>query len=217
VPSLSELAPRLLAAALLLGIALPVHEFSHALAADRLGDRTARLFGRLTLNPAAHFDPLGGMLLLITLFLGVGFGWAKPTPVNPLNLRAGKWGEAIVAAAGPGSNLVMAVLGGLVLRLLVAANAAVPYEIYYGIYFFAAVNVLLMVFNLIPIPPLDGSKVLYSFLNPRTAWQLRPTLEQYGPLALLVAIFLPIFPGGQTFIGVVFDVVVTPLLGLIVG
>src|SRR5688500_2764349 len=107
-------------------VGLPVHEFSHALAAFRLGDGTAKLFGRLTLNPIAHFDPVGGSLLALT-FIGsaatggaLGFGWAKPTPVNPMNLEGGRRGEALVAAAGPLSNFVLAALGALPLRYLIA-------------------------------------------------------------------------------------------------
>src|SRR6476620_6530373 len=107
-------------------VGLPVHEFSHALAAYRLGDGTAKLFGRLTLNPIAHFDPVGGSLLALT-FIGsafsgttIGFGWAKPTPVNPLNLDGGRQGEALVAAAGPVSNFVLAALGAVPLRFILA-------------------------------------------------------------------------------------------------
>src|SRR5688572_6311208 len=113
-------------------VGFPVHEFSHALAAWRLGDGTARLFGRLTLNPIAHFDPIGGSLLAITMLLSgstgnaFGFGWAKPTPVNPLNLRGGRQGEAIVALAGPASNLVLASLGALVFRIVNPIDNDVP-------------------------------------------------------------------------------------------
>ena len=107
--------------AIMLLVGFPVHEFAHALAAYRLGDGTAKLFGRLTLNPIAHFDPIGGMLLAVSFLVSQGafaFGWAKPTPVNPMNLAGGRRGEAIVAAAGPISNLLLATIGG--------APAAVP-------------------------------------------------------------------------------------------
>ncbi len=108
-----DLIKRAAVVAIFLLVAFPVHEFSHALAAYRLGDSTARYQGRLTLNPIAHFDPLGGTLLAISiLFLGFGFGWAKPTPVNPYNLRNGRRAEAIVALAGPISNLLMAIAVG---------------------------------------------------------------------------------------------------------
>ena len=110
---LEVILPAAIVVAIMLLVGLPVHEFSHALAAFRLGDGTAKLFGRLTLNPVAHFDPVGGTLLALT-FIGsaatgsaLGFGWAKPTPVNPFNLAGGRRGEAMVAAAGPLSNLVL--------------------------------------------------------------------------------------------------------------
>src|SRR5688572_22527127 len=169
-------------------IGLPVHEFSHALAAYRLGDGTAKLFGRLTLNPIAHFDPIGGTLLALT-FIGsaatggaLGFGWAKPTPVNPLNLDGGRRGEAIVAAAGPVSNLVLAIAGAIPLRYMFAnpdliTQVPMMFDV---LHLFVQINLLLMIFNLIPIPPLDGSKVLFAFLDRRTEYQIRPFLEQYG-------------------------------------
>ena len=112
--------PSLLAAGIILLVSFPVHEFSHAWAAYRLGDGTAKLFGRLTLNPIVHFDPLGGFLLLVSSLIGVGIGWAKPTPVNPINLRGGRRSEGLVAAAGPLSNLVLAVFGGILFRPLFA-------------------------------------------------------------------------------------------------
>ena len=109
----ADLLPRVIVVAIMLLIGFPVHEFAHALAAYRLGDGTAKLFGRLTLNPIAHFDPLGGILLAVSFIgAGFGFGWAKPTPVSPQNLAGGRRGEALVAAAGPLSNLVLAAARG---------------------------------------------------------------------------------------------------------
>jgi Zn-dependent protease len=189
--------------AIMLLVGLPVHEFSHALAAFRLGDGTAKLFGRLTLNPIAHFDPVGGVLLSIT-FLGsaatvaaVGFGWANPTPVNPLNLMYGRRGEAIVAAAGPISNLVLAAAAAIPLRYLIAnpnlyQQVPLVYEV---LFYFVQINIVLMLFNLIPVPPLDGSKVMFAFLDRRTEYQIRPILEQYGFIILIFLFFLP--PGGS--------------------
>lgn len=200
----------------MLGVAFPIHEFAHALAAYRLGDNTAKLMGRLTLDPRAHFDQMGGILLAITVILtSFGFGWAKPTPYNPRNLRGGRWGEAIVSAAGPISNLVLAIAGALPLRYIYATGMDVGLLETF-LLFFVTINLVLMVFNLIPIPPLDGSKVLFAFMNPRTAWQVRPMLEQYGFFILIAAMFLPIF-GGQTLIGVVFDELLFPLERLLVG
>lgn len=201
--------------AMLLLISLPFHEFSHALAAYRLGDGTARLFGRLTLDPRAHLDPVGSMLLIFTVIFGFGFGWAKPTPVNPLNLRYGKWGEAIVAAAGPLSNLVLAIAASIPLRFIVASGIHLDY-LATVLYVFAYINLLLMVFNFIPIPPLDGSKVLFAFLDDRTAYQIRPVLEQYGPFLLLLLILLPSF-GGVNPIGQIVNSVIDPLLALLTG
>jgi Zn-dependent protease len=173
------------------------------LAAYRLGDGTAKLFGRLTINPIAHFDPVGGVLLAVT-FIGsaaaggsFGFGWAKPTPVNPLNLLYGRRGEAIVAAAGPVSNLVLAVAAAIPLRYLVAnPELASDLPILVDVLvLFVLINIVLMLFNLIPIPPLDGSKVLFAFLDRRTEYQIRPVLEQFGFIILLLLFFFP--PGGS--------------------
>ncbi len=209
----------LIEAAIVIGImllvAFPVHEFSHALAATQLGDSTPRLLGRLTLDPRAHFDPTGATLLALSMLFGVGIGWAKPTPYNPMNLRGGRWGEAIIAVAGPISNLVLAIGAAIPLRYIYATGMDVP--ILEGVLrLFVTINLLLMVFNLIPIPPLDGSKVLYAFLDPRTSWEVRAALEQYGLFILLGAMFLPIF-GGTTLIGVVFNEVFDPLIRLVVG
>lgn len=180
--------------AIFLLVAFPVHEFFHAYAAYRLGDGTAKMFGRLTLNPVVHFDPLGGLLLIVSvLSSGFVFGWAKPTPVNPSNLRDRRNSEVIVALAGPASNLVMACLGALVFRFLTAIGVfdpfvapGLPENILFG---FVLYNVLLALFNLIPIPPLDGSTLLWRFLPPQAVWQWRPILTQYGFIILLLFIF----------------------------
>lgn len=203
-------------------IGLPVHEFSHALAAYRLGDGTAKMFGRLTLNPIAHFDPVGGSLLALT-FIGsaftggaLGFGWAKPTPVNPLNLDGGRRGEAIVAAAGPLSNLVLATAGAIPLRFIIAnPGLAGPGEIIFNVLFlFVQINLLLMIFNFIPIPPLDGSKVMFAFMDRRTEYQIRPLLEQYGFLILLAILFFP--PGNSIGLRII-SPILDAFLKLLVG
>ena len=205
---------RVIVVAVMLLVAFPIHEFAHAFAAYRLGDSTARLFGRLTLNPLAHFDPIGGSMLAITVLLGSGFGWAKPTPVNPRNLEGGRWGEAIVAAAGPLSNLVLAVAGAIPLRFILATGLDVPF-LGNVLILFVEINLLLMIFNLIPIPPLDGSGVLFAFLPPQTAWQLRPILSQYGILLLILLIF-PVF-GGTSLLTQIFGAILDPLFRLLVG
>ena len=201
-------------------VAFPIHEFAHAFAAYRLGDSTARLFGRLTLNPAAHFDPAGGLILALSIILSggnFGFGWAKPTPVNPANLRGGQRGDALVALAGPLSNLLLAAVAALVFRLIEATGVSLPSIAIQVLFTFFSINLALMIFNLIPIPPLDGSHVLYALLDPPTAWRARAFLSQYGTIILMVAIFLPIIPPGQTVIGLVFDVIGRPLAQILLG
>ena len=213
-----NLIPRVIVVAIMLLIGFPVHEFAHALAAYRLGDSTARQFGRLTLNPIAHFDPLGGILLAVSFIgAGFGFGWAKPTPVNPANLAGGRRGEALVAAAGPLSNLVLAAAAALPLRYI-RSNAElslqVPSIVVAILGLFVLINLVLMLFNLLPIPPLDGSKVLFAFLSPRQTWQWRPVLEQYGFILLLLLFFLP---PGNSIGSRIFLPVIDALFNLLVG
>jgi Zn-dependent protease len=186
--------------AIMLLVGFPVHEFAHAFAAYRLGDGTAKLFGRLSLNPIVHFDPIGGVLLAASMIASggtFGFGWAKPTPVNPNNLQGGRQGEAIVAAAGPLSNLVLALAGAIPLRFALGSpeiqiNAPMIVTV---LQLFVYINIVLMLFNLVPIPPLDGSKVLFAALDRQTEYQIRPFLEQYGFLLLIAVFFLP--PGNS--------------------
>ena len=209
----------LVAVAIFLVIGFPVHEFSHAFAAWRLGDGTAKLFGRLTLNPLVHLDPLGSAILAISAVVGGFFiGWAKPTPVNPSMLRHGRWGEAIVAAAGPASNLALAIGAAIIVRIVIAAHLeSTPVLDFAGlvITWFLVINISLFIFNLLPLPPLDGSKVLFAFLPPRTVWRVRPLLEQWGFVILLAVMFLP--PGsesiGSRILLPVFDAIFNLLVG----
>ncbi len=218
----TNLLPAVIVVAIMLLVGLPVHEFSHALAAYRLGDGTAKLFGRLTLNPVAHFDPVGGTLLALT-FIGsaatgapFGFGWAKPTPVNPLNLEGGRWGEAIVSAAGPLSNLILATAGAIPLRYIIAnPQLAGPNDIFfYVLSYFVQINLLLMIFNFIPIPPLDGSKVMFAFMDRRTEYQVRPILEQYGFILLIAILFFP--PGDSIGLRII-DPILNAFISVLVG
>ena len=210
----------LVAVAIFLLVGFPVHEFSHALAAYRLGDGTAKLFGRLTLNPLVHLDPMGSAILVLSALIGGFFiGWAKPTPINPAMLRGGRRAEAWVAAAGPVSNLVMAIIAAIALRLMVAMDLASSDAVLFVanvVYVFIFINVALFIFNLIPIPPLDGSKVMFSLMSPSTVWRVRPTLEQYGFLILLVVMFVPLVNGvsiGARVIGPLLNGLVSVLVG----
>ena len=165
--------------ALVLGIT--VHEFMHAYAAHRLGDDTARLLGRLSLNPMAHLDPFGSLLLVLA-----GFGYGKPVPFNESRLRS-PLGVTLVAIAGPIANLALAALCAIPLRFGAASLLGGAYEeILLAI---VQLNCVLAIFNLIPIPPLDGSNVVYGLLPPRQQYSWR-TYQQYGPFLLLFILLL---------------------------
>ena len=144
------------------------------------------------------------------------FGWAKPTPVNPMNLRNGRYGEAIVAFAGPASNLILAAAGAIPLRYLYDHPELIQQVglVFPVLRIFVLLNVVLMLFNLVPIPPLDGSKVLFAFLPPRTAWQWRPILEQYG---FIILIFVFFFPPGASIGAQVFGPILNAVYGFLVG
>lgn len=170
-----------------------VHELSHGYVADYLGDNTARLAGRLTLNPLKHLDPFGSVILPLLLSLipgGIVFGWAKPVPYNPFNLRRPERDGALIAAAGPLSNIAVAVVFGLLYRLLSSLSLPASSFLIFGNFLSVVVliNVMLAIFNLVPIPPLDGSKVLYAFL-PAEAQGIKIFLERYGIFIVLLFIF----------------------------
>lgn len=164
-------------------LAVTVHELAHGLVADRLGDPTARLQGRLTLNPIPHIDPLGALAFIIA-----GFGWAKPVPVNAYNLRHPIRDMALIAAAGPVSNFALAFAGIVAFRLLQPMTVLPLVEPLVAVLSYVFLyNLGLGVFNLIPLPPLDGGHFLPYFL-PRASWGALHKLEQYGPIILIVAV-----------------------------
>lgn len=181
--------------ALVLGIvfALTVHEFSHALAANLLGDPTAEREGRLTLNPLKHLDPVGFLMLLVAWI-----GYAKPVPYNPSYLRDRVRDPVLIGLAGPLSNVLFATVSALLLRVLDPMLGGMNLLIQF-LYLITFININLAVFNLIPVPPLDGSKVLFAFLSGPQWNRLRYTLETQGPIFLIVLILLDQFSGFGIF------------------
>lgn len=175
---------------IILIISVVIHEVSHGLAAYALGDPTAKYAGRLTLNPIKHLDLLGSVLLPLFLFItnaGLIFGWAKPVPYNPYNLRSQKYGPAIVGLAGPLSNVVLALIAGIGLRIILVTGSDffLLEEILNN---FLSINVLLTVFNLFPVPPLDGSKLLFAIIP--ISEHNKMVIEQYSFLFFLIFISL---------------------------
>ena len=165
------------------------HEFSHGYIAYKLGDQTAARSGRLTLNPLHHLDPVGSLMILL-----VGFGWAKPVPVNPVNFKNPRFDMIKGALAGPASNLILALFGGILFRItnvIYLSNNSIIIQV---LYYFMAINIALAVFNMLPIAPLDGSQIfgnIISKYNPKLAWQL----QNYGPKVLLAIILTGIITG----------------------
>jgi Zn-dependent protease len=210
--------PQLIAYGIILLICFPIHEFAHAWVADHFGDDTPRANGRLTLNPLAHLDPIGSLMMIV-----VGFGWAKPVPINPyvLNRRshaATMW----VSLAGPMSNLLMAILASVPFRLGLVSTAniyqsahSILPNITFFLYLFIFTNLWLMLFNLIPIFPLDGEKVLDYFL-PASGARALENIRPYGPMILLVIIFvLPLV--GINVLGTIIDPLFNALTRLLIG
>lgn len=189
--------------AILLLLTIAVHEFSHAFVADKLGDPTARIAGRLTINPLAHLDPIGTLLLLFA-----GFGWGKPVPFDPFNLRDPKRDSALISFAGPGSNLLIAVVSSLLLQFLyyspIIMISSFLFEI---IRLFIHFNVLLAIFNLIPVHPLDGFKVVAGIL-PKKYYADWLSLEPYGMIFLILLIF-PFFGSSPI------NSIISPIVNLI--
>jgi Zn-dependent protease len=176
-------------------IALTVHEFSHALAAKWRGDLTAEREGRLTLNPLSHIDLMG----LIPLFL-FGFGWAKPVPFNPYNLKNPKWDSVLIALAGPASNLLLAMVSAIGLRVVMMTQAVGSMNLL-AIFLFLSllINLFLMIFNLVPIHPLDGSKLAFALLDHPKYESARRFIAVRGPQILMVMVFVAILTNLNVF------------------
>ena len=169
-------------------MSIVIHEVSHGLAAMSQGDLTAKYQGRLTLNPLKHIDPFGSVILPLLFVLSgssMVFGWAKPVPYNPYNLKNGRWSELWVAVAGPLSNICIALLFGLVLRFF---GNSLPLATIQILSMVSLINLVLAIFNLVPLPPLDGSKILFSLL-PEQTLKLRAIFETYGMFLTIFFIF----------------------------
>ena len=190
----------ILASLLVIFVMLPFHEFAHATVAGWFGDKTAKMLGRQSLNPLKHIDYVGALLLLL-----FGFGWAKPVPVNLDHRKNPKGAMAVVALAGPLANLLAGIVGGLLINLVLAIDpmtllifsgksvGILSYVVLF-LYYFMAINISLAVFNLIPIPPLDGSKILMAFLPNRICYQIQRN-EAMISMILMIAIAFGAFSG----------------------
>lgn len=180
-----------------------LHEIAHGYVAERLGDPTARLMGRLTLNPIPHIDPVMSILLPLILLLSgspVIFGAAKPVPVDPFNLRDGRKDMALVALAGPGTNLLIALVAALLIKIL--GTVAIPFFVIYILGLVVHLNLLLAIFNLIPIPPLDGSKIFALILPEKEA----AYYLSIGSIGMFILFFLLLVPfGGFSLGGIIFN------------
>jgi Zn-dependent protease len=171
-------------------IAIDVHEFAHAWMANELGDPTARYQGRLSLNPLVHLDPMGTMMILFSVFSRVGIGWGKPVPVNPLYLRRGpRVGMGLVAAAGPMSNLVLAAIVAVPIRL----GLTMSWSLLNLLLILISVNISIALFNLLPIPPLDGASILRGILSTiraKWAYQISEAFDRIGAQGYIIFVML---------------------------
>lgn len=162
-------------------IAVTVHEFAHAITADHLGDPTPRSQSRVSLNPFKHLDPLGSLMLLL-----IGFGWGKPVPFDPYNLKNPRRDAAIISLAGPASNIVLAIIISTIFKLFI------PYSLFPIIYPLIYINIILAIFNLVPIHPLDGQKILTGILPHRLSLEYDQVMHRYGTI-ILIFMIIPIF------------------------
>ena len=187
-------------------LALTFHEFAHAYVANRLGDDTAKQIGRLSLNPLRHLDPLGTIMIFL-----VHFGWAKPVPVNPYRLKNPKKDMLWISAAGPAANMILALASGILLRLIVATAGEADRHSFMGLLTYVVfmslqINLALAIFNILPIAPLDGSKIL-SGLLPAGFEKMLYFMERYGPFILLGLIIFGSVTGVSVFGGIIWPFV----------
>ena len=192
-----------------------IHEVSHGFVADKLGDPTARLQGRLTLNPLPHLDMIGSILLPLFLIITqspILFGWAKPVPFDPFNLKNPRKDSALISLAGPLANILIAIIFSIFARIIFALNFASSDFLFSIAVSTVFLNVILGIFNLIPIHPLDGFKVVGGLLTEKQAneWY---QLERYGIIFLLALLFLPV--GGSTMLNIVFGPVIRFIIGIL--
>ncbi len=187
---ISAVLMRLAVSVFIIALILPLHEMAHGLVAYWLGDPTAKRSGRLTLNPLAHIDPMGALAIIF-----LGFGWAKPVSVNPYNFKNPKVGMAITAIAGPVSNILAAFVGALIFYIILPQSQIVSNALFYYVY----INITLAVFNLIPVPPLDGSRVA-ALLIPNKYQDLLYRYERYSLIIVVVLIVTGVLDGPIGFI-----------------
>jgi Zn-dependent protease len=181
-------------------IAVGIHEFAHAYTADRLGDPTARAAGRLTLNPFAHIDPVGTVLLPLSMLIISGgsfaYGWGKPTPFDPYNLKNPRRDAGIISIAGPLSNLLLAIAVSIIIRFLPNVFSVFLIPLIYT-------NIGLAIFNLVPIGPLDGQKIIFALLPRDLAYEFQSIMNRYGVLILIFMIF-PFFGGEAPIMSIIY-------------
>lgn len=190
-------------------IAITIHEFSHGFIADKLGDPTPRSFGRLTLNPLAHADPIGTFLLpFISALTGIPtIGWAKPVPIDPFNFQHPKRDIILTSLAGPASNFLIALLVSLICNIFHINNIF--------LYLFVLINISLAIFNLIPVPPLDGSKILINLLPTESSQKWEEAFDRYGFILLIIVVFLPVGPSGKPILTTLISPVINFVFNLL--